>query len=555
MFPNRKTIPLPPKVGSPLVLYFMDDDSIQSTELTLFESLHTTAVVEPDFVNIEKNLTSLGFFTPSSKKIKAAKSKVIQFRWNIEGKWAHASVTIVPAALYGLPITADQDKWLAFQKLITDRRNNGQPIINPIGFTTAELIRTLGKRVETGKNYQDVAEWLDVMTSTTIKSEQAVYFAKRRDHATDRFHVFDRSVSVGRRIDEHTVADRNYVWLSEWQLENINNNYVLPIDFETYKQLKNNISKALVPLLQIWLYATASERVFEKRYSELCQHLNIREYQYLSYIKQTLSPALDELVAYQYLSGWQIEKASDGVSYKIVLRHGEKFYRDRRRRLGKPDLGGTAIPVHSRAIVSQPPPATEEDSAEAKELILLFYRERYGQEQEPSGREILQAKDHLKKGKEWAMYLVRYAAQQGKRGNSFPNDFGGVAKVAASARTEFNTQQKAITQNQIQDARKAHETTYLPVYLEFLWSILEGKTDIVLPESFTVQEEQTYRFYRVRAGRSDASARARQDVEEYYERDQRTRRLHTFARENSSTSIPTFWQWDKQHNPCPFGVK
>lgn len=83
---------------------------------------------------------------------------------------------------------------------------------------------------------------------------------------------------------------------------------MLPIDFETYKQLKNNISKALVPHLQIWLYATAGERVFKKRYSELCEHLNIREYQYLSYIKQTLDPALDELVTHNYLAGWAIER-------------------------------------------------------------------------------------------------------------------------------------------------------------------------------------------------------------------------------------------------------
>ena len=49
-------------------------------------------------------------------------------------------------------------------------------------------------------------------------------------------------------MPDGTIADANYVWLSEWQLENINQNFLLPIDLFTYRQLKNHIAKALVPL-------------------------------------------------------------------------------------------------------------------------------------------------------------------------------------------------------------------------------------------------------------------------------------------------------------------
>jgi len=41
------------------------------------------------------------------------------------------------------------------------------------------------------------------------------------------------------------LADRNDVWLSAWQLENINGNYLLPVDLETYRKLSNSIAKAL----------------------------------------------------------------------------------------------------------------------------------------------------------------------------------------------------------------------------------------------------------------------------------------------------------------------
>ena len=60
--------------------------------------------------------------------------------------------------------------------------------------------------------------------------------------------------SISRRAK--ILADANYIWLSEWQLENINQNFLLPIDLETYRKLKNHIAKALAPLIQIWLYAS-----------------------------------------------------------------------------------------------------------------------------------------------------------------------------------------------------------------------------------------------------------------------------------------------------------
>jgi hypothetical protein len=304
------------------------------------------ALAPPDFIKIEKNLSSLGFFTPSSKKIKNAKAKTITFTRLVDGRKLEARVTIAPAALYGLPITADQDKYLALQKIITDLRQQVGEIRNPIGFTSADLLRLLGKRVRTGKNYDDITEWLKRMTLTGIISEGVVYFAGRKSWATDTFHVFERSVSIGQELPGGGVADKNYIWLSEWQLENINNNHLLPIDYETYKRLKNHIAKALVPLLQIWLYATREDGYFEKRYDELCQHLDIREYHHPSKIKEKLGPALNELKAHSYITDWKVEDTSDKKGYKIVFYHGEKFHRDHRRRLAQ--KGQTAIAARQR---------------------------------------------------------------------------------------------------------------------------------------------------------------------------------------------------------------
>jgi hypothetical protein len=295
---------------------------------TMAETLPPT-----EFVKVEKNLASLGFFTPSSKRLRNAQEKAFTITTVTDGKRIESKGTIIPSAKYGLPITADQDKWIALCKILTDIIRKEGIVTNPISFTSADILRLLHKHRHSGKNYKEVEEWLDVLFSTTIFSEGVVYLANEKRRVKDRFRVFERAVSFGKELPDGKVADKNYVWFSDWQLQNINSNHLLPIDLEAYRELKNHIAKALVPLLQIWLYATRNEGFFEKRYDELCQILNIQHYRYLSLILRTLGPSLDELKEFGYIADWQVERTSDDESYKIVLHHGEKFHRDRRARL------------------------------------------------------------------------------------------------------------------------------------------------------------------------------------------------------------------------------
>jgi hypothetical protein len=288
-----------------------------------------------EFVKVEKNLASLGFFTPSSKRLRNAQEKSFTITTVADGKRMELKGTIIPSAKYGLPITADQDKWIALCKILTDILRKEGRVTNPISFTSAEILRLLRKHRHSGKNYHDVEEWLDVLFSTTIFSEGVVYLAHEKRRVKDRFRVFERAVSLGKELPDGKVADKNYVWFSDWQLQNINANHLLPIDLEAYRELKNHISKALVPLLQVWLYATRDNGIFEKRYDELCQILNIRQYPYLSLITRTLAPSLDELAERGYLADWRIERTSDDEHYKILFYHGEKFHRDRRARLNR----------------------------------------------------------------------------------------------------------------------------------------------------------------------------------------------------------------------------
>lgn len=295
---------------------------------------------------VDKNLATLGFFTPSSHRIKRERAKTVHFTKTVNSEKVEVSATIVPSALHGLPITADQDKFLALQELLRPQCSQTE-IANPVRFSSAALLRALGLS-DNGRNHRDVSEWLDLMASTTIISEGAVYLSGSKRWARDRFRVFDRAVSRGQEFGDGTIAESNYIWLSDWQLQNINNRHLLPIDLTIYQELKTHIARALVLHLQVWLYASQRAQVFEKRYGDICQLLGLRPYDHRSKIVEKLGPALDELATSGFLANWQVARTADDRGFKLVLRHGPLFSTD----------GSHARSIQPAAVVEPQPPAS-----------------------------------------------------------------------------------------------------------------------------------------------------------------------------------------------------
>src|SRR5206468_59476 len=101
------------------------------------EPTESQSPAKAEFVKVEKNLTSLGFFSPSSKRVRNEKSKTISATKVIDGNRIEVKTTIAPSVLYGLPITADQDKFIALQKIINDVQREEGSVTNPIAFTSA----------------------------------------------------------------------------------------------------------------------------------------------------------------------------------------------------------------------------------------------------------------------------------------------------------------------------------------------------------------------------------------------------------------------------------
>lgn len=291
-------------------------DKPANAQLTL-----PVVVEEVDLVRVEKSLHSLGFFASTPNRDNSR--TIVQVFRRPDGQRIQAKAVIEGIPSLGLPTTADRDKYMAFMKIALDQREAQGELTNPVCFTGADMIKLLRLR-KGGFHYDEINDWCKRMVATTIMSESSIFLADRRQYATDTFHVFDRVILVGEELKDGTRSEYYQVSLSQWQLTNLNQGYLLPLDFNAYLQLRRDIAKALFGHLSVWFYASRGQSV-GKKYADLCQLLNIRAYPHLSKARSVLEPSLQELTEIGYLSSWELVRTSGGSDFKLTLSPGKRL--------------------------------------------------------------------------------------------------------------------------------------------------------------------------------------------------------------------------------------
>src|SRR4051812_41461202 len=86
----------------------------QPTEILPVET--GTQLPVSTFTKVDNNLTGIGYFTASSKRSR----KEIEKTTVVVDHGVERRISIIPSAKYGLPITQDQDYWLALMKLVSE---------------------------------------------------------------------------------------------------------------------------------------------------------------------------------------------------------------------------------------------------------------------------------------------------------------------------------------------------------------------------------------------------------------------------------------------------
>jgi hypothetical protein len=280
--------------------------------------------VDVDLVRFEKNLLQIGFFGANDARDKNRTSRRIEQIVFRNGHKVKVAAEFRGSEQLGLPSTTDRDKFIALLKIMSEMRAKGGQIANPVRFSGYRLIQELGLS-RNGEIYEEILRWGKRMTDTTITSEQVVYFAAKKVYSDEVLHVFRSFRRTGTSNLNGTEKQEHYeVVVEDWLLENLNQRYVIPEDFNAYKQLTRPTAKGIFGNLHLWFHASRG-RTVEKDYGELCNLLNVQAYPHLSKIRSTMGLALNELVKIKYISRWDVQPMSTKKGYKIVLTPGEEL--------------------------------------------------------------------------------------------------------------------------------------------------------------------------------------------------------------------------------------
>jgi len=285
----------------------------------------TTLVTMPDAVDLirfEKNLLQIGFFGAHERRGKQDTSSRTIEQWvNREGKKIKVSATFRSSDQLGLPSTSDRDKYMGFMKLAMDQKLKNGVITNPIRFSGYSLLNILGQ-CDSGENYEALNSWGMRMADTTITSQQIIYSTVRKQYMNKTVHVFRSFTRLGTsNLDNTNKTDMFEVELEDWLLENLNESFVVPEDFTMYRKLVRPTAKGIFVYLYLWFYASQGKEV-EKDYTELCALLNVRSYEHVSKIRETMGLSLTDLVNIGYLKTWDVKPMTSKAGYKLVLTPG-----------------------------------------------------------------------------------------------------------------------------------------------------------------------------------------------------------------------------------------
>lgn len=288
-------------------------------------------LITPEYIPAEVFLEIMGFFTPSSKRIKGiyTKEKRVGEKIDADGTRHILNVEISANHKFGLPITSDLDYYRAFLKICDEVVDDKGRFHLPIAVATKRLLRYAGKP-ESKRTWTEVKDWFSRMAGTLV--EEAVFQAKTKEyHFGFKGTVFSQILTVGERMKNGQAAETNYVWPAPWFLSNYFYGHLRLIDLEFHKQLRKPIAKSLYPLLETGWYASSGEP-YTKSYNALCEEFLLSHHRELSRIKEQLDPAHTELKRGGFLDKREYRKASSGEGWNITYWPGTKFFGDQKAR-------------------------------------------------------------------------------------------------------------------------------------------------------------------------------------------------------------------------------
>ncbi len=288
-----------------------------------------------NIIKTEANLSGLPFFALSRREVRTRSKTEYKVVIERNGEKLNVLWRVSGSAEYGYPGPFDRKVHKALEYIINEQ---GIPVENPIPFSIYQLCRLM-EVANSGTNKKRVTQALRRIVATTVDSEGTFYSKKEKRYITDTFHIYDRVVFKGRVMSNGNIAERNYLYLSQWYLESINAFYVRPIDFNYFRRLQSDIAGRLYELLGLKFHGVIlnGRPYWKVDYKELCNLLPVTEQRYLSDAKRYLKPAHAELKKTRFLDKVRWNTQDRGHWY-ILYYPGEKAIEDTKPKVVQEEL-------------------------------------------------------------------------------------------------------------------------------------------------------------------------------------------------------------------------
>lgn len=217
--------------------------------------------------------------------------------WEFEFRTARNTATSYPGPL-------SRSVHLAFLSILTEQN---KPLTNPISWSWRNLCARL--EIEpSGWMIRDLKQAIEATAGLMIFSQDALYAKPtgERLRTSQALHLYDTVYFIKETMQDGRIADTNYLWLSQWYLDNLNSLFTAPLDYELWRSLEKQspIASRLYEFLLLNFFSgTPQLRI---NYPRLAQYLPVRPERYFSRAQQQLETALDVLANQQVATAtWQ----------------------------------------------------------------------------------------------------------------------------------------------------------------------------------------------------------------------------------------------------------
>jgi hypothetical protein len=236
-----------------------------------------------------------------------------------------------------------------------------KPITNPLRLGSLRYIaRLMGINPDSGKNREDIQKAFKNIVKASIEAEGTFQLkeGKNKHYIQDTFHLYERVVFTGEQLPDGKTADCVYLMLGSWYMNNINNNYVVPLDWHFYNELTGAITTRMYEYLSIYFYA-AIERgspYLDVRYSQICSYFPVKR-QYPAWkARKQLKSAHDSLTASGYFANieWlDTTEADDWLLRYLIGPRAREEYENNKQEIRQFGTLSKPVPIPERRRRSQ----------------------------------------------------------------------------------------------------------------------------------------------------------------------------------------------------------